>query len=161
MSKTLLSLGVECFHPPLDIAGEEYVSSFCISSPGSVQVWSGTCLRLIQTFYFSGTLLEWGSLASHSYQHIRRNSSLLSQLKNLIMDVLVVPVFEGLQSLHITLWLLRDVCYADKGTLPQSARQWLGSLEYLQQKYTSSAGKNGLIGVLQRVFHTMPCLLLN
>ena len=40
------------------------------------------------------------------------------------MDVSVGHVLKGLPYLHLTLWLLRDVCYADMGSLPQSVRQW-------------------------------------
>ena len=47
-------------------------------------------------------------------------------IKYLIMDVSVDQMLEGLQSLHLTLWLLRDVCYTDKGSLPQSVWQWQG-----------------------------------
>ena len=43
-------------------------------------------------------------------------------LKDLVMDVSVGQVLKGLQYLHLTLWLLSDVCYADKGSLPQSVR---------------------------------------
>ena len=47
------------------------------------------------------------------------------------MDVSVGHVLKGLPSLHLTLWLLKDVCCANRGSLPQSARQWLGQLELL------------------------------
>ena len=39
-------------------------------------------------------------------------------VKDLIIDVSVTQVFKGLQLLHLTLWLLRDVCCTDKGSLP-------------------------------------------
>ena len=29
-------------------------------------------------------------------------------------------MLSGLQSLHLSLWLLRDVCFVDKGSLPLS-----------------------------------------
>ena len=45
-------------------------------------------------------------------------------VKDLVMDVLVGQVLKGLQYLHLTLWLLSDVCYADRGSFPQSVRQW-------------------------------------
>ena len=44
------------------------------------------------------------------------------------MDVMVSQVLKGLQSLHLTLWLLGDVCCGDNGFLPQSVRQWQGNL---------------------------------
>ena len=43
-------------------------------------------------------------------------------LKDLILDVLVGQVLNGLRYLHVTLWLLSDMCYADRGSLPQSVR---------------------------------------
>ena len=82
-------------------------------------------------------------------------------LKDLIVDVLVGQALKGLQYLHLTLWLLSDVCYADWGSLPQSVRQWQVQLEHLHQGSTSSAGRSGLSGVLNRVYQTMPFLPLN
>ena len=73
-------------------------------------------------------------------------------IKDLIMDVLVVQALKGLQYLHLTLWQLNDMCYADWGSLPQSDRWWQGQLECLHQRSTSSAGKNGQVGVLDRVY---------
>ena len=40
------------------------------------------------------------------------------------MDVFVGQVLKGLPYLHLTLWLLRDMCCADRGSLSQSFRQW-------------------------------------
>ena len=45
-------------------------------------------------------------------------------IKDLVMDVLVGQVLLGLRYLHLTLCLLSNVCYADKGSLAQSVRQW-------------------------------------
>ena len=44
-------------------------------------------------------------------------------LKDLVMDVLVGQALKGLQYLHLTLWLLSNMCYADRGSLPWSVRQ--------------------------------------
>ena len=82
-------------------------------------------------------------------------------IKDLIVDVLVGQVLKGLQYLHLTLWQLSNVCYADRGSLPQSLRWWQGQLKCLHQRPTSSAGKNGLVGVLNRVYQTRPSLPLN
>ena len=48
------------------------------------------------------------------------------------MDVSVGKVLKGLPCLHLTLWLLRDMCFADIESLPQSIRQWQGQLEHLK-----------------------------
>ena len=62
--------------------------------------------------------------------------------KDLIVDVLVGHMLKGLPYLHLTLWLLRDVCYTDRGSLPQSVRQWWGQIKHLHQRSTSSIGRN-------------------
>ena len=82
-------------------------------------------------------------------------------LKDLIVDVSVGQALKGLQYLHLTLWLLSNMCYADGGSLPQSVRQLQGQLECLCQVSTSSAGRSGPGGVLDRVYQTMPSLPLN
>ena len=45
-------------------------------------------------------------------------------VKDLVVDVSVGQVLTGLWYLHLTLWLLSSVCYANKGSLPQSIRWW-------------------------------------
>ena len=84
-----------------------------------------------------------------------------SIIKDLIIDVLVGQVLKGLQYLHLTLWQLSNVCYTDRGSLPQSVRQWQGQLKCLHQRSTSSAGGNGQVGVLDSVYQTMQSLPLN
>ena len=82
-------------------------------------------------------------------------------IKDFIMDLLVGQELKGLPYLHLTLWLLSNVCYADRGSLPQSVRQWWGQLKHLCQGSTSNVGRNGQVGVLDRVYQTMPSLPLN
>ena len=82
-------------------------------------------------------------------------------IKDLVMDVSVGQALKGLQYLHLTLWLLSNMSYADRGSLPQSVRQWQGQLKCLHQGSTSSAGRSGPVGVLDRVYQTMPSLPLN
>ena len=64
-STTFGGLGVECLQPFLDIWGK-LCFLHCISSSSSVQVSGRTCQRSSQTFDFGGTMLNGGSLASHS-----------------------------------------------------------------------------------------------
>ena len=45
------------------------------------------------------------------------------------MDVSVGQTLKGLPYLYLTLWLLSNVCYAEKGSLPQSVRHWWGAPE--------------------------------
>ena len=89
-----------------------------------MQVSGRTCIRSIKIPYSSGTLLDGCFLASFSSQHVGRHASLLSSCKNLVMDVLVGQVLKVLPSLLLSLWLLRDVCCADQGSLAQSVKQW-------------------------------------
>ena len=51
-----------------------------------------------------------------------------------IRNVLVEQMLKGQLLLHLTLWLLKDVCCANKGSLPQSIRQWCCWVKCLQQK---------------------------
>ena len=82
-------------------------------------------------------------------------------IKDFIVDVSVGKVFESLPYLHLTLWLLSDVCYIDMGSLPQFVRQWQGQLECLCLGSASNVERNGWVGVLDRVYQTMPFLSLN
>ena len=82
------------------------------------------------------------------------------KVKDLIMDVSVGQALKGQQYLHLTLWQLSNMCYANRGSLPWSVRQWHGQLKHLHQGSTSSVGKNGQVGVLDRVYQTMPSLPL-
>ena len=82
-------------------------------------------------------------------------------IKDVIVDVSVGQALKGLQYLHLTLWQLSNMCYANRGSIPQSVRWWQGQLECLHQGSMSSFGKNGPVGVLDRVYQTMPSLPLN
>ena len=71
------------------------------------------------------------------------------------MDLLIDVMLKGLLLLHLTFWLLRHVFHR-QGSLPQSVRCWQGQLYHLQQKFTNSFRKNGLVGMLKRVNQTLP-----
>ena len=96
------------------------VPSFSSFSPGSTPVPSRTCQQSVQTYYPFGTLLDRGSLASQSSQYLGICSSWVSHNKGAHQLCLGQQVIKSLQLLHLTLWLLRDVCYTNKGSLPQS-----------------------------------------
>ena len=81
MSPSSGCLGVECFQPPLDISGELCLSISSFSSPGSIHFPVRTCHRSFQTSYYSGTLLNEGSLVSHCCQHVDRYSLSISNHK--------------------------------------------------------------------------------
>ena len=81
-------------------------------------------------------------------------------IKYLVMYVSVGQVLRGLLYLHLTLWQLSDVCSVD-GFSSLVCQVVLGQLKHLHQRSTSSAGKNGPVGVLYRVYQALPSLLLN
>ena len=74
-------LGVECLQPSLEISGKLCVSSSSSGPSCSVQVSSRTCQRSTQTFTSHGSMLDGGSLASHSSQHVDRCSSAVPSCK--------------------------------------------------------------------------------
>ena len=45
-------------------------------------------------------------------------------VKDLIMDVSVGQALKGLHYLHLTLWQLSNMCYVERGSLPQIVRWW-------------------------------------
>ena len=120
-----------------------------------------TCQWSTQTFTSGGSMLDGGSLASHSSQHAGRCSLAVSSCKRSCFGCFGRPGTQGPAISALTLCLLSNVCYADRSSLPQSVRQWQGQLEHLCQGSTSSAGRSGLGGVLDRVYQTMPSLPLN
>ena len=74
-------LGAECLQPSLEISGKLCVSSSGSGPSCSVQVSSRTCQWSTQTFTSGGSMLDGGSLASHSYQHAGRCSSVVPSSK--------------------------------------------------------------------------------
>ena len=73
--------GGECLQPSLEISGKLRVSSSSSGPSCSVQVSSRTCQWSTQTFTSGGSMLDGGSLASHSSQHAGRCSSAVSRRK--------------------------------------------------------------------------------
>ena len=47
-----------------------------------------------------------------------------SIIKDAIMDAFGDWALKGLQSLHLTPWLSRDIISTDNGSFPHSVRQW-------------------------------------
>ena len=97
-----------------------FPSSINSSSVGHVSI--RTCHKSIQTSYSSGTILDGGSLASHSSQHVGKCSLLVSCLKGSCHGCFGRLDAQGLPLLHLTLWLLRYMCCVDKGCLPEFLR---------------------------------------
>ena len=95
ISTTSRGLGVECLQPSLDVSGKLCVSSSCISSSGSVQVSGGTCPRSTQMVDSGGAMLDEGSLAPHSSQHVGRHSLVVSHDKRSHCGCLSRPHTQG------------------------------------------------------------------
>ena len=153
--------GVECLQPSLDISGKLCISFFCISSSSSVQVPGRTCQRLTQTSDSGGTMLDGGTLASHSYQHVGRHSLALSHYKRSHVGCFRRPCTQGSAISAFNPLAAERCVLCRQGSLPQSVRQWVGQLDHLHQRSTSSIGRNGQVGVLKRVYQIMPYLPLN
>ena len=88
-------LGVECLQPPLEISGKLSVSSSSSGPSCSGQVSSRTCQRSTQTFTSGGSMLDGGSLASHSSQHAGRHSSMVFHRKRSCCGCLSRPGAQG------------------------------------------------------------------
>ena len=89
------ALGLNAFNHPWDISGKLCVSSSCISTSSSVQVSGRTCQRSTQTFDSGGTMLNGGSLAPHSSQHVGRCSSAVFCHKGCLLGCLGRPGAQG------------------------------------------------------------------
>ena len=71
----------------MKVSGELFISSACINSFSVTQVSSGTCHKSVHTPHSIGTMLDRGSLAFQTSQHVGRHFSLVSHHKDLVMDV--------------------------------------------------------------------------
>ena len=100
-------------------------------------------VKIRSVFDSGGTMLDGGSLASHSSQHVGRHSSAVSHHKKSHSGCFSRPGAQGSSISAFNLWLLSDVCYAYRGSLPQSIRWWWGQHEHLCQRSTRSVGRNG------------------
>ena len=118
------SFGVECVQPSVEVSGELCVSTPCINSV--VQVVRGTCYKLIQTSYSGGAMLDGEFVASHSSQHFGRHYSLISHCKRSHQGCFRRFSTQGSAIAAFNPSLLNDMCCTDKGSLPQSVRQWQG-----------------------------------
>ena len=170
-STTSGSFGVECIQPSLDISGKLCLSFSYLNSSASVQFSCRTCHQSIQTFehvtsQFRLLILvapcrieaPWLPTVLHMFED---NPKHCSVIKGLIIDTLIGQVLKGLPYQHLPFCLFWDICYADKGSLPQYVRQWQGLLKNLQQKSTSNVGKNGKVAMFEEVYQTLPYLLLH
>ena len=154
-STTSRGLGVECLQPSLDFSGKLCVSSSCCSSSSSVQVSSRTCQWSTQTFDFVGAMLVGGSLASRHFQHVGRHSSAMSHHKRSYHGCFSRP---GTQRSAVSAF---NPLVAQQCSRPQSFRHWWEQLEHLHQRSTISAGWNGQVDVLNKVYQSVPSLPLN
>ena len=139
----------------LDISGQFCISFSCIHSPSSVQVSGRTSHRSIQTLNSSCTLLDGGSLASHSSQHVGGLSFSVSYHKR------SHKVYFGTLSFQWSAIVTFNHLAAQRPILGRQRSVSDGYMKHLQQIISSSVGKNGEFGVLDRVSQTMPFPSLN
>ena len=84
-------------------------------------------------------------------------------VKDLIKDVWVDCMLKGLPSLHLTLWLHKDMCYTNKDSLPQSVGQWQGKLSICNKDLPGLLGRKGRMVCLRgctKQFHFCPKLAM-
>ena len=122
-STTFGSLAIECFQPSLGIWGESCVSSFYISSLILCKFLVEHVTGQLKLLVLVVPCWMGVSLSSHSPQCIQCSLQ-CSIVKNIVLDVLVGWVLKDLTLLHLTFLVLRDACCTDRGSLPQSVRQW-------------------------------------
>ena len=124
ISTTCGGLGVECLQPSLNVSGR-----LCVSPPALVPVVLSTflvehvqgqlrCLILVAPCWMK---TPWLPTVLNMLIDI---PPVVSHHKNLVMEVFIGQALKGLPYLLLILWQLSDVCYADRGSLPQSVRWW-------------------------------------
>ena len=154
-------LGVECLQPSLEFSGKLCVSSSGSGPSCSVQVSSRTCQWSTQTLMSGGFMLNGGSLASHSSQHAGRCSSAVSHHKGSHHRCFGRPGVQGSAISAFNSLVAQGCVLCRQGFSSLVCQVVVGQLKHLCQGSTSSAGRCGLVGVLNRVYQTMPSLPLN
>ena len=101
-------------------------------------------------------MLDGGSLASHSSQHVDRCSSVVSHHKRSHCGCFSRPGTQGSVISAFNPLAAKQCVLCRWGSPPQSVKLWLRQLKCLCQRSTSSAGNNGPVVVLNRVYQTMP-----
>ena len=119
-------LGVECLQPSL-----EFLGKLCVFSSG----FGPSCSVQVLAEHVNGQLRHL-LLVAPCWMEAPWLPTILNMLedvpwwcpivKDLIVDVSVGQVLRGLQYLHLTLWLLSNVCCTDGGSL-QPVRWWWGN----------------------------------
>ena len=82
-------------------------------------------------------------------------------LRDLFNDVLAGLVLKGLPSLHLILWLFRDILLHIQGFSMLVCQAVAGWLKHLQQGFTSNVAKNEQVGIFERLYQTMQFLPQN
>ena len=107
--------GVQCLRPSLEIE-----ISYVFPPPVLVPLVLSKFLAEhvnspTQTFTSGGSMLDGGSLASHSSHHAGRCSSAVPSCKRYHRGCFGRPGAQGSVKSAFNLWLLSNVCYADRG----------------------------------------------
>ena len=90
---------------------------------------AGQIEEAVHTSHSSCTLLDGVFFTFHCSQHVEDVPHWCPIIKGLVRDVLVGQMLKGLPSLQLTLWLLREMCYAVMVSLPPSIRWWQGQVK--------------------------------
>ena len=107
------------------------------------------------------SLLDGSSLDTNCYGHVGGCSILVhhgerpGQVYFTVTGCSII-----LPSLYLTLWLLNDVCSANRNSFA-FYQAVAGTTKVYTKKSTSNVGKNWQVCVLERAFHTRSFLHLN
>ena len=114
------SLEVEGFQPSIDISSELCIFSFIISPHSSIKC-PGKHIRgqfkLLIVVTLNWVEASWPTTVLNILENVPHE---VFHFKNLISNVFGDWLLKGMPSLHLTLWLLRDMCCVDNASHPQS-----------------------------------------
>ena len=134
-------LGLNAFSHPQTFQDKLCVSPSGSSPSSSVQVSGRTCQQSTQTFDSGGAMLDGGSLASHSSQHVGRYSSTVYHHKRSCHACSGRPGMQG-SALSAFNPLAVQECVLHRQGFSWSVRWWQGQLKHYIK---------GLPAVLERI----------
>ena len=158
----LAALGLNAFNHPWTYQVEFFIYSSWISHIGSlssVLISDRTYQRSVQTS--SCTLLDTGSLASHTSQQVERHSSQVAYHNRSHQGCFGMLDAQGSTITAFNSLGAEGYVLYRQGFSSTVFRQWQGWLEHLQQRSKGSVWRNWQVSVLEIVYQTMPYPPLN
>ena len=106
-------------------------------------------------------MLDGGFFASYSSQNVGRCSSAVPCHKRSHPGCLRRPGTQGSAISALNPLAAQQYVLCRQGVSSSVCQAVVGQLEHLHQRSTRTVGRNGQVGVLNRVYQTMPSLPLN